>query len=62
MWNRWFANAKGLRAYPNELETEMHHLPQGGQKWVTQIALDDVFNIVKEFWPDINHAVFHGKY
>jgi hypothetical protein len=33
-----------------------------GQKWVTQIALDDVFNIVKEFWPDINHAIFHGKY
>jgi hypothetical protein len=33
-----------------------------GQKWVTQIALDGVFNIVKEFWPDINHLIFHGKY
>jgi hypothetical protein len=33
-----------------------------GQKWVTQIALDGVLNIVKEFWPDINHAIFHGKY
>jgi hypothetical protein len=33
-----------------------------GQKWVTQIALDGVFNIVKEFWPDINRAIFHGKY
>ena len=33
-----------------------------GQKWVTQIALDGVFNIVKEFWPNINHAIFHGKY
>jgi hypothetical protein len=33
-----------------------------GQKWVTQIALDGVFNIVKEFWPDINHSIFHGKY
>jgi hypothetical protein len=33
-----------------------------GQKWVTQIALDGAFNILKEFWPDINHAVFHGKY
>jgi hypothetical protein len=33
-----------------------------GQKWVTQIALDGVFNVVKEFWPDINHAIFHGKY
>jgi hypothetical protein len=33
-----------------------------GQKWVTQIALDGVFNIAKEFRPDINHAIFHGKY
>lgn len=33
-----------------------------GQKWVTQIALDGAFNIVKEFWPDINQFVFHGKY
>jgi hypothetical protein len=32
------------------------------QKWTTQIALDGVFNIVKEFWPDINHSIFHGKY
>lgn len=32
-----------------------------GQKWVTQIALDGVFNIVKEFWPDVNHLIFHGK-
>ena len=33
-----------------------------GQKWLTQIGLDGVFNILKEFWPDINQAVFHGKY
>jgi hypothetical protein len=33
-----------------------------GQKWVTQVALDGVLNILKEFWPDINHAVFHSKY
>jgi len=33
-----------------------------GQKWVTQIGLDGAFNILKEFWPDINHSVFHGKY
>ena len=32
------------------------------QKWTTQVALDGVFNIVKEFWPDINHSIFHGKY
>jgi hypothetical protein len=33
-----------------------------GQKWLTQIGLDGVFNVLKEFWPDINHAIFHGKY
>ncbi len=33
-----------------------------GQKWVTQVALDGVFNILKEFWPDINHSVFRGHY
>jgi hypothetical protein len=33
-----------------------------GQKWLTQIALDGVFNILKEFWPDINQSIFHGKY
>src|SRR5262249_4840933 len=24
-----------------------------GQKWIAQVALDGVFNIAKEFWPDI---------
>lgn len=32
-----------------------------GQKWVTQVALDGVFNIFKEFWPDISHGIFHQK-
>ena len=32
------------------------------QRWGTQVGLDGVFNTLKEFWPDINHAVFHGKY
>jgi hypothetical protein len=29
-----------------------------GQKWVNQIALDGIFNVMKEFWPDVRHAVF----
>jgi hypothetical protein len=28
-----------------------------GQKWVSQVALDGFFNILKEFWPDIRHYV-----
>jgi hypothetical protein len=33
-----------------------------GQKWVTQVGLDGVFNVFKEFWPDINKKFFHQKY
>jgi hypothetical protein len=32
------------------------------QRWGTQVGLDGVFNVLKEFWPDINQALFHGKY
>ncbi len=32
------------------------------QRWGTQVGLDGVVNLLKEFWPDINQAVFHGKY
>lgn len=32
------------------------------QRWGTQVGLDGVFNALKEFWPDINQAIFHGKY
>jgi hypothetical protein len=32
------------------------------QRWGTQVGLDGVFNLLKEFWPDINRAVFHEKY
>ncbi len=32
-----------------------------GQKWGDQVALDGVFNFLKEFWPDIRHDVFRQK-
>ena len=32
------------------------------QRWGTQVALDGFFNILKEFWPDIDRTVFHGHY
>ena len=32
------------------------------QRWGTEVGLDAAFNALKEFWPDINQAVFHGKY
>jgi hypothetical protein len=33
-----------------------------GQKWITQIALDGVANIAKEFWPDVNAHVFGNRF
>lgn len=33
-----------------------------GQKWLIQVGLDGVFNVLKEFWPDINQKVFHERY
>ena len=33
-----------------------------GQRWVTQIGLDGFANLIKEFWPDVNAALFHSKY
>jgi hypothetical protein len=32
------------------------------QLWISEVAQDGLSNIAKEFWPDINHAIFHGKY
>jgi hypothetical protein len=32
------------------------------QRWGTQVGLDGVFNVLKEFWPDIDKVIFKGKY
>jgi hypothetical protein len=31
------------------------------QRWISEVAQDGLSNIVKEFWPDINHALFHKR-
>jgi len=33
-----------------------------GQRWVLQVGIDGIANLVKEFWPDINSKIFHDKY
>jgi hypothetical protein len=33
-----------------------------GQKWITQIGIDGLGNIAKEFWPDINAHVFRNSF
>lgn len=32
------------------------------QRWISQLIQDAAGNLAKEFWPDINRALFHGKY
>lgn len=32
-----------------------------GQRWLTSVSLDGATFIFKEFWPDINSAIFHQK-
>ncbi len=44
--------------YPKEANTFVKTY----QRWGTQVGLDGVFNVVKEFWPDINRKLFRGKY
>jgi hypothetical protein len=31
------------------------------QRWLLNASLDGVTFVFREFWPDINHALFHGK-
>ena len=32
-----------------------------GQRWLTNVVLDTALLYTKEFWPDINRAITHGK-
>jgi len=31
------------------------------QRWLLNVSLDGMTFVFREFWPDINHAIFHGK-
>lgn len=31
------------------------------QRWLLNASLDGMTDVFREFWPDINHAIFHGK-
>jgi hypothetical protein len=32
-----------------------------GQRWALSVGIDGATLMFKEFWPDINHAIFHSK-
>jgi hypothetical protein len=31
------------------------------QRWLLNASLDGMTDVFREFWPDINHAIFHSK-
>ncbi|WP_157466838.1 hypothetical protein [Edaphobacter aggregans] len=43
--------------YPSEYRT----WTKVGQKWLTSCIIDSASYAFKEYWPDINHKVFHTK-
>jgi hypothetical protein len=51
--------ASGISAlyYPSPYRT----WTKTGQRWLTNVSLDGATFVFKEFWPDINSAIFHQK-
>ena len=41
---------------------DQNQLVKTYQRWISQIAQDGLGNLFKEFWPDVNKALFHQKY
>jgi len=39
--------------------TDQNQLVKTYQRWISQVLQDGASNILKEFWPDINHSLFH---
>ncbi|MGB7848279.1 MAG: hypothetical protein WBL63_21890 [Candidatus Acidiferrum sp.] len=47
----------GNAYYPSD----ENHLVKTYQRWLSQLIQDAAGNMAKEFWPDINHVMFHHK-
>ena len=52
------ASGIGNLYYPSN----QNQLVKTYQRWISQILQDGVGNLAKEFWPDVNRALFHNKY
>jgi hypothetical protein len=51
------ASAVSAAYYPSVYRT----WTKVGQRWLTNVIIDGVTFGVKEFWPDVNNAIFHQK-
>jgi hypothetical protein len=43
--------------YPRPERTLSNTIDQ----WTTNVGIDAGTFVIREFWPDVNHALFHGK-
>ena len=41
--------------------TSQQNFSQTGQRWATNVGIDAGTFVFKEFWPDLNHYLFHGS-
>jgi hypothetical protein len=51
------ASALSAAYYPSVYQT----WTKIGQRWLTNVIIDGVTFSVKEFWPDVNNAIFHQR-
>jgi hypothetical protein len=52
-------NATGA-AISNAYTPDQRTVGDNVETWWTQIGIDSVSQVLKEFWPDIKHKLFHG--
>ena len=52
-------NATGT-AISNAYTPDQRNVGDNVETWWTQIGIDSASQVLKEFWPDIKHKLFHG--
>jgi len=52
-------NAAGT-AISNAYTPDQRNVGDNIETWWTQIGIDSVSQVLKEFWPDVKHKLFHG--
>ena len=57
-FSEWVGNATGV-AISNAYYPDEHSVLDNAGKLVEQVATDAISQVLKEFWPDIKHKLFH---
>jgi hypothetical protein len=58
-YSEWLGNATGT-AISNLYYPDSRDVGDNAQKLVEQVGIDAVSQVLKEFWPDVKHKLFHG--